>query len=80
MTISRDLGETNVSDTQPDVSDRRLPRREAIRRKNEELASAKVEAPRGIFETIVIDPPWPMTKIEREVRHAQRHSALIWVL
>jgi hypothetical protein len=24
--------------------------------------------PAGEFETIVIDPPWPMTKIERDVR------------
>lgn len=27
----------------------------------------KPSIPRGKFETIVIDPPWPMTKIERDV-------------
>ena len=28
-------------------------------------------APIGEFETIVIDPPWPMTKIERDARPNQ---------
>ena len=27
--------------------------------------------PPGKFETIVVDPPWPMTKIERDVRPSQ---------
>lgn len=26
------------------------------------------EPPREAYETIVIDPPWPMAKIERDVR------------
>jgi hypothetical protein len=33
--------------------------------------SVEVEPPRETFETIVIDPPWPMTKIKREVRPNQ---------
>jgi hypothetical protein len=32
---------------------------------------ALVEPPRETFETLVIDPPWPMTKIERDVRPNQ---------
>jgi N6-adenosine-specific RNA methylase IME4 len=48
-----------------------LSTRDAIRRKNEALAAAPVEAPRQTFETIVIDPPWPMAKIERDVRPNQ---------
>jgi hypothetical protein len=46
-------------------------RRESIRAMNEELAAIKVEAPRETFETIIIDPPWPMTKIERDCRPNQ---------
>jgi hypothetical protein len=30
--------------------------------------SVKAEPPRETFETIIIDPPWPMTKIERDIR------------
>jgi hypothetical protein len=29
-----------------------------------------IEAPREVFETIIIDPPWPMTKIDLIIQHA----------
>jgi hypothetical protein len=45
--------------------------REAIRKKNKQIASTRVEVPRETYETIIIDPPWPMTKIERDVRPNQ---------
>lgn len=36
-----------------------------------EVASRPVELPEGKYGTIVIDPPWPMEKIERDVRPNQ---------
>lgn len=42
--------------------------------KNEKVAEIRrhaVEAPNGIYDVIVIDPPWPMEKIERQVRPNQ---------
>ncbi len=40
-------------------------------RANLGVAARRVEIPAGKFETIVIDPPWPMQKIERDVRPDQ---------
>ena len=37
----------------------------------DDLRSQPIVAVEGIYETIVIDPPWPMEKIEREVRPNQ---------
>jgi len=42
-------------------------RREIARERNEELKSIPVPPPEGKFNVIVIDPPWPIEKIEREV-------------
>lgn len=46
-------------------------RREAAIVANEALAAADVLEPTETFETIVLDPPWPMAKIERDVRPNQ---------
>lgn len=35
------------------------------------IAARPIEPPSGKFRTIVIDPPWPMEKIERDVRPNQ---------
>ena len=37
----------------------------------EAIAAREVDAPTGLYDAIVIDPPWPMLKIEREVRPNQ---------
>lgn len=39
--------------------------------RREELASDPPPLPDGRFRTVVIDPPWPMEKIQREVRPNQ---------
>src|ERR1035437_8099189 len=70
-TVSRDLAGANAPENGANAPDEPPSRRDAIRRKNEALAAAPVEAPRETFETIVIDPPWPMAKIERDVRPNQ---------
>jgi N6-adenosine-specific RNA methylase IME4 len=38
---------------------------------NARTANVQVDVPDGTYHTIVIDPPWPMKKIERDVRPNQ---------
>ena len=45
--------------------------REGDRIKNVAIGKRKSQAPRGKYDVIVIDPPWPMKKTEREVRPNQ---------
>lgn len=46
-------------------------KREEIVAKLEDIAIREVKASRGVYDVIVIDPPWPMEKIERDERHNQ---------
>jgi hypothetical protein len=64
-TIMRDLNQ-NGSESEPKRFIDRDARREQITLKNETLATVEVVEPQQTFETIVIDPPWPMAKIERD--------------
>lgn len=45
----------------------REEKRTAIHRTLEEIRAQELIKPTGIFDVIVIDPPWPMVKIERDV-------------
>lgn len=36
--------------------------------KNKDIAEIKPEPPKGIYDVIVMDPPWPMKQIETEMR------------
>lgn len=38
---------------------------------NAEIRARQIELPNGLFDVIVIDPPWPMEKIERDIRPNQ---------
>lgn len=43
----------------------------ATKARNEETAARKMAAPEGRYGTLVIDPPWPMEKVERDERPNQ---------
>ena len=46
-------------------------RKNAAARAAVQAAALKIDPPTGKYRAIVIDPPWPMQKIEREVRPNQ---------
>jgi N6-adenosine-specific RNA methylase IME4 len=69
-TVSRDLMQDASEDDARRITDRD-ERREAAIVSNEALAAVEVLEPVQTFETIVLDPPWPMAKIERDVRPNQ---------
>lgn len=46
-------------------------KRAEVKQRLEEVVAREAEAPTGLFDVVVIDPPWPMEKIEREVRPNQ---------
>jgi N6-adenosine-specific RNA methylase IME4 len=46
-------------------------RREATAQRLNEVAARETQSPEGVFDVIVIDPPWPMRKIERDCRPNQ---------
>jgi N6-adenosine-specific RNA methylase IME4 len=69
--LNRDVSHSGTESVpERDVSDRD-ERREAAIVGNEALAAAEVLEPTQAYETIVLDPPWPMEKIERDVRPNQ---------
>ncbi|MFZ3118223.1 MAG: MT-A70 family methyltransferase [Variovorax sp.] len=49
---------------------RELKRAEIVERL-EDISAREVKAASGLYDVVVIDPPWPMQKIEREVRPNQ---------
>jgi N6-adenosine-specific RNA methylase IME4 len=49
----------------------RQERSEFNKRQREEIAQRQADPPQGEFNVIVIDPPWPMEKIERDVAPKQ---------
>lgn len=46
-------------------------RRETTAKRLDEVAAREAQAPTGAYDVIVIDPPWPMRKIERDCRPNQ---------
>jgi ParB family chromosome partitioning protein len=47
------------------ANEKRETKRTSIVERLEAVASREIEAPTGLYDVIVIDPPWPMVKIER---------------
>ena len=62
-------GEASIHSVFSDV--RRNEKKEEIVKKLESVTAKKQKALKGQYDVIVIDPPWPMQKIEREVRPNQ---------
>lgn len=46
-------------------------RREETAQRLKRIAASEAKAPTGVFDVLVIDPPWPMRKIERDCRPNQ---------
>ena len=53
------------------LKERRQKRAEERKQKNREVAEQAAESVEGVYEAIVIDPPWPMQKVDRDVRPNQ---------
>lgn len=49
----------------------RTARRATTLAQLEDVATLEAKALEGVYDVVVIDPPWPMTKIERDVRPNQ---------
>jgi len=58
-------GEKKLADVRREI------KREAVIEKLEDISTQEVKEVQGIYDVIVIDPPWPMEKIERDVRPNQ---------
>lgn len=69
--LRNDLGHFSPENGPETPTADRDERREAAIVGNEALAAVEVPEPVETFETIVLDPPWPMAKIERDVRPNQ---------
>lgn len=55
--------------TKADVT--REVKRTELKARLESISAREIVMPTGLYDVIVIDPPWPMQKIEREVRPNQ---------
>lgn len=51
--------------------EQREVRREVVRATLEDISVQAVKAAKGVYDVVVIDPPWPMEKIERDERPNQ---------
>ncbi len=60
-----------LSGTKSMADAKREERRAEIVEKLESVAAIEAKATSGLFDVIVLDPPWPMQKIERDVRPNQ---------
>lgn len=71
--VNNDLNVQKVDENVQKVDDglERAKKVEEALREQLRIAQSPVEAPQKCYGTIVIDPPWPMKKIEREVRPNQ---------
>lgn len=63
-----DLAEKVMTGELPAAAAVREMKKAALVAKLEDVAAREVEAPTGQYDVIVIDPPWPMEKIERDER------------
>lgn len=54
-----------------EATQRREAKRAETRQRLDDLAARESIQPTGLYDAIVIDPPWPMQKIERDVRPNQ---------
>lgn len=63
--VSKIAGGAKVADAVREV------KREAVRATLEDVGAREAKAAQGVYDVIVLDPPWPMEKIERDERPNQ---------
>lgn len=66
-----DLADKVMAGEMPAAAAIREVNRDQLESKLKDVAAREVVAPTGKFDVIVIDPPWPMEKIERDERPNQ---------
>ncbi len=66
-----DLAEKVISGEVSMEAALRAVRNEEVVRQLEDIMAKEVKEASGLYDAIVIDPPWPMTKIDRDVRPNQ---------
>lgn len=66
------LGEKEILEKAREIqSEKREAKRAEIIAKLEDIETKEIKAVQGVFDVVVIDPPWPMKKIERDERPNQ---------
>lgn len=66
------FGEKEILDTARQIqSEKREQKRQVIIEKLESVQAIEAKAVEGVYDVVVIDPPWPMQKIERNERPNQ---------
>jgi len=68
-----DLAEKVIAGNMKPAEAVREMQRSQVAEKLRDVAEREVETPTGLFDVVVIDPPWPMEKIERDERPNQVH-------
>jgi N6-adenosine-specific RNA methylase IME4 len=71
QTISRDIKIAEAIEKYPDLAKHSSGLQVLTQAKRREVVENPTPTPTGLYRTIVIDPPWPVQKIEREVRPNQ---------
>lgn len=69
--IRPDLAEQVKSGELPGAAAIREMKREAVVQRLEDIGAKEAKAAAGVYDVIVIDPPWQMEKIERDARPNQ---------
>lgn len=69
--MKQKLSSGEMSINQAYIEIKREEKHDILEKKHQELLSKEYASPTGKYDVIVIDPPWPMEKIDREITPTQ---------